>query len=100
MNDEERLESVREQLRASRDEVMDLRKLRDSLSQQVFAVRKRNGELLAMLRELEWAGTAPDPYGGGFNEAICPSCGYDKNPDANEHKPDCRLASLLVECGT
>lgn len=46
----------------------------------------RADELLAMLRELEWAGE----FDG--SNLHCPCCGM-----ANEHAPDCRLAKLLEE---
>lgn len=53
-------------------------------------------ELLAMLRELEWAGTDPDGVIGA-----CPTCGRSKPmlgfpSKYAPHDDDCRLAALLA----
>lgn len=53
------------------------------------ALESRNADLLAMVRELEWAG-----FHAVSQEALCRSCGMLRSQG---HTPTCRLAALLRE---
>lgn len=72
------------------------------LASEAFpALLAERDELLALLREIQWADNSGDEY-----TAECPCCGgtspvsaanhdYDPNDRDISHRPDCRLAAFL-----
>jgi hypothetical protein len=50
----------------------------------------------ALLRRIEWEGTAPDPTIPYEYTDGCPACGMPKRSGTHHgHKPDCELAALI-----
>ena len=58
---------------------------------QIAELEKDLGEAVALLRELEWAGSEVNTY----NEVIGSTCHECAAREPGPHAPDCKLAAFL-----